>query len=753
MVKPVTSKQLSASAKLSLGLDELTKRGVQIDYRSLFDALPTSYIAFLIDDPLFTIAAENHQHSQVAMMKAADAIGRPLMDVFPDTSEKYQTTGVSDLIESFRHVIKTGKPDRMPTLQYDLRSPDGTMATKYWSVTHYPVFDSTGALIMLYQATIDITKETLAGHELDRTQQQLDEALSSGMIGTWLWDVAANKVVGDANMAAMFGVSAGEAAAGLEPDAFTAAMHPDDRPRVKQAIAAVLESGNTFHSEYRTLGQDGVVRWLIARGRLERNAQDEPINFPGVLVDITDRKLAENNLSYLADASRVLAGSLDYKQTLQTVAQLVVPEIADWCTIEILNDQGELDQVAVAHRDPEKVVWATELRQRQGPPKLHDASGVGKVIRTGKSEFYPHISEELLQKSAATPAERKLIKHLALSSVIMVPLTVNHKTVGAITLIITAYKRTYTTSDLRMAEELANRASLAITNAGLYQDAQRELAERTRLDEALRTANDELEARVEARTSELEDSNLSLERSNQELQDFAYVASHDLQEPLRKIQAFGNLLETEYGADLGEGLDYLARMRKAAARMSNLIEDLLAFSRVTTKGRSFTSVNLHTIVKEVIDDLEIRIADTKATIKIGELPTIHADAMQMRQLLQNLIANALKFNRDGINPVIQIRSVSMPKTNTASGATIKYCQLEIEDNGLGFDEKYLDRIFAVFQRLHNRDSFEGTGIGLAVCRKIVERHGGTITARSKPGQGSTFIVRLPIRHKKGESLL
>ena len=188
-----------------------------------------------------------------------------------------------------------------------------------------------------------------------------------------------------------------------------------------------------------------------------------------------------------------------------------------------------------------------------------------------------------------------------------------------------------------MAEELASRASLAMTNASLYEEARRELTARTHLEEALRVANEELEKRVERRTAELEDTNVSLQRSNQELQDFAYVASHDLQEPLRKIQAFGNLLDAEYGDKLGEGSDYLARMRGAAKRMSALIEDILSFSRVTTKGRGFTPVNLRTVVQEVIGDLEVRITDTKAVIDIGDLPTIHADSMQMRQLLQNLI--------------------------------------------------------------------------------------------------------------------
>jgi PAS domain S-box-containing protein len=726
-----------------------TVDAAHIDYRQLFNSLPDQYLAFYLDDPDFTIAAESQAHATNTMVKPGEAIGKPVFDVFPDTSDKYISTGVSDFKESLRKVIRTGKPDVMDTLQYDLRRPDGTMETRFWQLTHYPLFDSANKLALLVQSTHDITKEVTAGNKLLRAEQRLDEALEVGQIATWSWNIASNKIIGDRNLALLFGISELDAARGMPLPVFLNAVHDDDKERVTKEIADVLKSGDNYVSEYRTITRTGIIRWVIVRGRIERNAKGEPINFPGALVDITERKTVENNLTYLAKASAVLSESLDYRKTLQTIAQLMVPDFADWCGVEILDENNVLQQVVVAHKDPEKVRWAQELRQKQGPPNLEESSGTANVLRTGKPEFYPHISDELIVASAKDKKELKLLRDLALSSVIIVPLKMNNKPVGVISLIATGGKRDFTESDLEMAEALATRASLAMTNAALYDDAQRELAERTRLEEALRAANEELESRVEERTSELAAANRGLQRSNQELQDFAYVASHDLQEPLRKIQAFGNLLQTEYSAVLGEGSDYLDRMRNAAARMSALIEDILSFSRVSTKGREFAPVNLKTIAQEVVGDLEIRIQDTGAVVDIGDLPTIHADPMQMRQLLQNLIANAIKFHREDAAPVIKLRASIV----TPSDGKIKYCRLEIEDNGLGFDEKYLDRIFAVFQRLHNRDSYEGTGIGLAVCRKIVERHGGTITATSRLGKGSTFIILLPMRHKKGENLV
>ncbi|HEX8227160.1 MAG TPA: ATP-binding protein [Candidatus Saccharimonadales bacterium] len=720
-----------------------------IDYKKFFEVLPDQYIAVLPDDPIFTIAAENESHAKLALVEREKTLGRPIFEVFPDISEKYKKTGVNDVMESFRRVIKTKLPDIMETIQFDLKRPDGTVETRYWRLIHYPLFNEDGTLSLIFQSTHDITGEVMTDRQLARTKLQLDEALSVGLVATYAWDVPTDIVTGDKNLALMFGVSDEDVNSGVPLSIFTNSIHENDRERVVKQIGDAIKSEDTFSSDYRTVVRDGTIRWVIARGRIKRDNKGKAISLQGALVDITERKLIENNLSYLAQASAVLTESLDYKQTLQTIADLMVPDIADWCTVQILDEDNELQQVALAHKDPDKVKWAIALREKQGPQDMDLPTGVPNVIRTGKPEFYPIITDELLVAASKSEEELKLTRELGLSSVIIVPLKTNRKTVGAITLIMAEQKRHYVNADLEMAVELANRASLAMTNASLYEDAQNEIAERARLEAELQVANEELERRVEIRTAELEETNLNLQRSNQELQDFAYVASHDLQEPLRKIQAFGNLLETEYAAQLGEGKDYLSRMRNAAARMSALIEDILSFSRVTTKGRNFTPVNLRTVTQEVISDLEVRIDDTKATINIGDLPTIQADAMQMRQLLQNLIANALKFRRDGVNPVITVRA----GTESKPGDKMKYCRLEIEDNGLGFDEKYLDRIFAVFQRLHNRETYEGTGIGLAVCRKIVERHGGSITATSKLGKGSTFIISLPIKHKKGENLL
>lgn len=226
-------------------------------------------------------------------------------------------------------------------------------------------------------------------------------------------------------------------------------------------------------------------------------------------------------------------------------------------------------------------------------------------------------------------------------------------------------------------------------------------------------------------------------RSNAELQDFAAVASHDLQEPLRKIQSFADELKLSSGNRIdATEQETLDRMIGAAGRMRTLINDLLAFSRVTSMAKPFVPVDLGLTLKEVLSDLEARTRDTNGRIEVCDLPTIDADPMQIRQLLQNLISNGLKFHLPGVAPIIKISGEN-------GGANY---QLAVTDNGIGFDEKYLDRIFTMFQRLHGRNEYEGTGMGLAICRKIVERHGGQLNARSAPGAGSTFTITLPLKH-------
>ena len=234
--------------------------------------------------------------------------------------------------------------------------------------------------------------------------------------------------------------------------------------------------------------------------------------------------------------------------------------------------------------------------------------------------------------------------------------------------------------------------------------------------------------------SKIEQYAKALERSNNALQEFASIASHDLQEPPRKIITFGNQLKHIPGNSDKRSEDYLNRMQQTAARMQTLILDLLRYSQVHTEAKPPRQINLRNIVDEVIEILEKRISETRGTIIIDSLPALHAQDFQMRELFQNLIGNALKYHREGVYPVIKIKSCQMEN---------QHWKITVEDNGIGFDEKHKNKIFSPFHRLHGRSAYEGTGMGLAICKKIVDRHRGTITAQSTPEKGSTFIIILP----------
>ncbi|GAB4020244.1 PAS domain-containing sensor histidine kinase [Spirosoma koreense] len=270
-------------------------------------------------------------------------------------------------------------------------------------------------------------------------------------------------------------------------------------------------------------------------------------------------------------------------------------------------------------------------------------------------------------------------------------------------------------------------------------------------NEELAATNEELAATNQeyvALNHQLEETNLLLNRSNQNLQQFAYVASHDLQEPLRKIQQFGDLLSSHYSGVGGDAPGYLERMQSAARRMSVLIKDLLELARLTNPRETSQPVALEGVVNGVLTDLEMLLEETEALVEVAPLPMIVGDAGQLGQLFQNLLSNALKFRRPQVAPSIQITyqrlgADSLPPLVKPARMAPTYHQIQVIDNGIGFEAKYVERIFEVFQRLHGKGEYAGTGIGLAICERVVSNHGGAIMAYSQPNQGATFTIYLP----------
>lgn len=260
--------------------------------------------------------------------------------------------------------------------------------------------------------------------------------------------------------------------------------------------------------------------------------------------------------------------------------------------------------------------------------------------------------------------------------------------------------------------------------------------------------NQVLEQRVDERTHALQQANRDLESSNHELQQFAYVASHDLKEPLRKIQVFGDLIKGKFLSGKPEGIDLVTRLINSADRMNRLITDVLNYSKLSIND-GFAMTDLNQVVDEIMDDMELLIQEKKAVIHVSPLPELEVMAPQIRQVLQNILSNAVKFSKKNVPPEIHIHAelVGELAADAPADPSGAYCRITVTDNGIGFNEVYLNKIFSIFQRLHGRDEYEGTGIGLAIVRKIIDTHNGLITARSKEGEGSTFVIVLPVRQR------
>lgn len=307
-----------------------------------------------------------------------------------------------------------------------------------------------------------------------------------------------------------------------------------------------------------------------------------------------------------------------------------------------------------------------------------------------------------------------------------------------------------------------------VGNKRFFTGIVRDITEIKRAEMELKSAKKDLEDRVRERTAQLLGANARLqqeidarkekeralntyterlEQTNRDLEDFAFIASHDLQEPLRKIQTFCDLIVKNYGGRLDQkGRNYLEKVQNSARRMRDLIQGVLMYTRISTPPRPFGIVDLSNAVQGAVRSLEVVVKKRQARIEVGELPVIEGDPGQLQSLFRNLIENALKFS-NAESPFVRIHS--QVQRQRPGGQMEDICRIEVEDNGIGFEEKYQGRIFIPLQRLHGKRSpYDGTGMGLAICRKIVERHSGSIIARSSPGKGSTFVVTLPLSQRK-----
>lgn len=616
---------------------------------------------------------------------------------------------------------------------------------------------------------------------------------------------------------------------------FTNALHPDDIERTLQRWQAAWRDGASYEVEYRFRRYDGVYHWFIGRAQPVAGPDGTIVEWVGTCTDIDEQKHTNETLQFIAEASTLLAGSLEYETTLAQVAQLAVPHIADWCAVDLLDPDGTLRRLAVAHIDPAKVALAHEL-QRRLPYDPDAPGGVAQVIRTSQPELVSTITDEMVRQSGLEPDLRDIFLALGLRSSMIVPLCARNQMLGTITLVSAESGRQFTEADLQLAEELARRAAIAIDNARLYRElhqfrttldqtydcvfmfepetlryfyanqgaiaqvgySQAELLQMTPVDiqpeysverframlapllsderalhtyETLHrhkdghtipvevalqcvapddapgrfvavvrdiTAHKQAEAALRAseqryrtRSDELERMAQQLEERNRELDQFAYITSHDLKAPLRGIANLSQWIEEDLGETVPEEVQsHLELLRGRVYRMEALIDGILTYSRVGRTREAIEPVDVRPLLEDVIDLLA---PDEHVAITIGpDMPTLQTTRLPLQQVFANLIGNAIKHHG---GEQIQVTVTAQPRDGMVEFA--------VADNGPGIAPQYHERIFGIFQTLASRDRVEGSGLGLALVKKIVEHQRGRIWLSSAEGQGAVFHFTWP----------
>ncbi|MEZ0607055.1 PAS domain-containing protein [Fibrella sp. WM1] len=675
--------------------------------RSLFDNSPVAKAVHVGQD--MRIRTANAQMLSI-WGRDASVIGLPFMDALPELRSTPQ-------LERLRHVLATGERFRQPEEKFDLIRY-GKPYTGYYDYTFEALRTTSGAIYGVMSVCTEVTHQVLARQKIEESEAALQSAIDLAELGTFSVDVATSQLTLSPRLADWFGLPQV-----TDVSALLAVIDGSDQEQFYMAFTNDLRSevAGGYEGEYAVINPiSGQKRILHTTSRTVWNAEGQPVRVDGTAQDVTaQRKLQLALKEQVRQRTQQLA---DANQILEISQQRLV-SIFEQAPVAIALLEGPDYRIKLANATMQ-AIW-----------QLPEGKDI--VLNEPVFEAFPNIAglglEELLDQVRRTGVPVSGNEQPAVFVRNGTPETVYINFVyapiahsdGSVDVVVAATEVTEQVVARRRIEESEER----------YR----------RLSEQLAVSNKEYAALNE----ELEEANELLVRSNDNLQKFAYIASHDLQEPLRKIQQFGNLLKLRYVGAESDGLDYLERMQGAASRMSQLIKDLLDFSRISTQRDTSAAVSLDEIVNRALSTLELTIQETGAQLQVDPLPVISGDALQLGQLFQNLLSNALKFHQPDTPPHVTVRAslvpmAALPPTVKPNRLTATYHRIDVVDDGIGFDEKYLDRIFQVFQRLHGKSEFAGTGIGLAICEKVVVNHGGGITASSQPGQGATFSIYFPV---------
>ncbi|HEX6070163.1 MAG TPA: ATP-binding protein [Longimicrobiaceae bacterium] len=722
--------------------------------RLLVDAVE-DYAIFAIR-PDGMIASWNAGAERIKGYSAAEAIGRPYAMFFTDADRA------------------RGLPARLLAAAAD----NGSASVEGWRVRKdgsrfrasavlTALRDADGALAGFAKVTRDVTAARAAEEALRLRERQLSDTQDLAGLGSWVWDVAEDRVTWTDKLYEIYG---------LDRETFTATfagylerVHPDDRDRVRSLIEEAYGSGSTFDFEERIVRPDGSIRHLRSRGRAVRDEKGRSIRLMGACLDITDLKLAEAQalelateqaaraaaeryaagLGFLAASSKVLASSLDFEQTLRTVAELAVPEVADWCAVDLLAEDGSLRRVAVAHPDPAQIEVAKRLAARYPGPR--DAStGIWHVIDTGEPELYAEIPEELITRAATDAEHLQMLRSLGLRSAVTVPLTGRSRVLGGLTLVHAESGRRFDEQDLRILQELGRLAGLAIDNSQLHLELERQngmLAEQAtelelQTEELQSQAHhlEELMTRLEASNEELQERTAEAEHANRAKSDFLATMSHELRTPLNAIFGYADILDLGvHGPVTGAQREALERIKRNQRALLVLINDVLNFAKLEAGKLEVTIADVP--VAEVVGNVAAAAApqlEAKGLHYVNgpvdRRLRLRGERERVEQILLNLLTNAGKFTPQGGSVELSV---------SADEAVVR---LSVRDTGAGIPPDRLQVIFDPFVQLGRQaenTGERGVGLGLAISRDLAEVMKGSLSVESVLGAGSTFTLTLP----------
>lgn len=644
----------------------------QIDF-SVFDYFTDGFYAI---NKKWQYIYVNRQGAILAQMSPKELLGKRPQDIFP-----------------YAHKIDFGKAVRAVMREHKSQTIEAYYSryNKWYENLVFPIPEGVGILAR------DITKRKQAEEDQARLAAIVtssDDAIISKDLTSKIisWNEGAEKIFGY-HADEMIGKS-------------IRTIIPSKLQKEEDIIIAKLKKGQRIE-HFRTIRMTKDGRKIAVSLMISpiKDAKGKVIGASQIAQDITAIKHYEDNLRFLAASSKELNKSLEYEKTLNNIAKLAVPDIADWCSIDMLNPLGYLEQVALAHKDPEKIKWAKELRKKS-PPRMDVAIGIPHVLRTGKPEFLPYIDEKLLMQNTQNETERELIKKLQLSSIIIVPIFRQRKPVGAITFVTTESRRKYTQNDLSIAQEVGHRASLAIENSLLYKATQKELIERKKLEK--------------------------------QKDEFIAVASHELKTPVTSIKSFAQLLHYRMKKEGRlHDAELLGKLDAQIDKLTSLIGDLLDVTKIEGGRLMFTETafDFDELIDEIIEEMQ-RTTDRHALIRVGKAgKTVVGDRERLGQVLTNLISNAIKYSPSAEKILIH---------TTQDKKNIKVC---VQDFGVGILRDKLDKVFDRFFRVSgpNQETFPGLGLGLYISNEIVKRWKGKIWVESIEGKGSTFCFTFPIK--------